>query len=165
MKFEKLKKSSIIYLIVFLALSVIQLMLIHGLFSAEHPPITQAELYVDGTDFSIVSALLSGAQSGIYSIVDFISIVVDVILGAVLSLIVMRILRRLTLRSSTIQSKKTGLIITLLCGLIFFLFGSIFMNFKLMLVYIPVPVVSFLSYHLGKKTQNKENTEQINQNT
>ena len=152
----KLGKSSYCYLGGLFVLSVIQLILIYSLLTSEQTVSMQTELYVDGADFS---PWLSLAQTGLNSIVYSISVIVDTIIGSLLSFITMRILRRFALRSFTEQTKKVGIIITLVCGIIFFLIACILAKFHtlidLCILYTPVPVTSFLAYHIGRKPKQK----------
>lgn len=152
----KLKKSSVCYLTGISILSIIQLILAYGFLSTERTIGMSTDLYVDGTDFS---PFLSLVDFGLGSIVYLISIVIDVIFGALLSLIVMRILRRVSLRFFTMQTKKTGLIITLICGIIFLLIGCVLVKFKLLpdllILYLPVLIISFFAYNFGKQPKQK----------
>lgn len=159
---KKLEKPSFYYLIGISALSIIQLMLIYGFLTAEQQTLNmQTDLYVDGTDFS---PWLSLVQYGLSSIIELIvyvvSFIVDIVIGALLSLITMRILRRFTLTSFTEQTRKTGLIISILCAIVFFLIGCVLLKFHLILdilfLYIPIPIVSFFAYHFGRNPKQEQ---------
>ena len=152
----KFGKASIFYSIGISLLSIAQLLLIYDLLVSNHAINIPTDLYVDGADFS---PFLSLAEAGANSIVYLVSIIVDVVIGTLISLIVMRVLRYFALPFFTEKTTKLGIIITLICGIVFFFIGCIFVKFNpildLFILYIPIPLVSFLSYHLGKNPQNK----------
>lgn len=152
---KKPDKASIYYSIGFIVLSIIQMCLIHGLFTTPQENIIQTgELYVDGADFS---PLISLFDSGMQSIVFEISVLFNMFLGFILSLIVMLIIRKFARRFSTSETRQFDTIETIIVSVICLLIGCIFSRFQLILdvvlIYIPIPVVSWLAFHLGKKPE------------
>lgn len=152
----KLKKSSILYIIGISALSIMQIILFYAILNDSPAINAPTELYVDGADFS---PWLSLAQAGVNSFIDFLTVVFYTFFGAVISLIAMRILRRVSLRFFTTQTKKAGLIITLVAGVIFFLIGCIIVKFNsvltLLTMYLPILLISFFAYNFGRKSKKK----------
>lgn len=155
---KKPDKASVRYTIGFILLSFIQLCLIYGLITSPEGKYIQTELYMDGADFS---PFLSLFNSGINSLVFVISVFIDMMLGAVLSLIAMRLLRKRMLHMFTSETGRFDILLTVILGILFLLIACTFSRFRMIfdtfLLYIPVPLVSCLAYHLGKQENDAEN--------
>lgn len=149
-------KASILYSIALTILSIFQLYLIYGLFTSPGFLDTVTDMYVDGEDFApIFNLFISGTNFMVYKI----SVVFYMLFGAVLSLVAMKILRRYSVSLLTAQAKKFNALLTIAAGVICILISCCFCRFTLIsdavLLYIPVPVVSWFSFHLGKKKNER----------
>lgn len=153
---HKPDKASIRYSIAFIILSIYQLYLIHGLFnSPDFIDTVPTSMLVDGEDFApIFSLFASGANFIVYKI----SVFFYMVFSAVLSLIVMKIIRRYSVLLFTPQTKKFDGLITIAASIVCILISCGICRFTLnedvILLYMPVPVVSWLAFHLGKKRNN-----------
>ncbi|MDD6827862.1 MAG: hypothetical protein PUE12_17460 [Oscillospiraceae bacterium] len=148
---DKQKKSSMLYHGVFLAISVFQLFIIHGVLSSNTAKETISQLYVDGADFSQLISLIG---SGINSLSFSISVFSAVLWGTIIALIVMSVVRRISKDRITKEKRSENLKITIVLSIIFFLIGCFFSGFKIidtvLIMYLPVPVISWMIFHIGK---------------
>ena len=145
-------RAAIRYCIAFLVLSLLQIILIRGLFTSENYVSMQTDLYVDGADFS---PWLSLAETGINSTVYTFSLIVDIVIGVLLSGITMLILRLCSRRLYTAQTRRITVPVTLgvtvLCCLLSLVFSRFSAIADALLLYLPVPVLSWCVFHLGAK--------------
>ncbi|MBE6851849.1 MAG: hypothetical protein E7505_00030 [Ruminococcus sp.] len=146
------KKSILQYCASFTVLSIIQLIIINGLIKSDSGNKTTSELSIDGADFSPFVSLVS---SGVNSFAFFISELSTVILGVIFSLILMLIVRRFSNKTIEKEEKKFNSRYTLIASFVFLIIISALSHFNLiadiLIMYITVPITSWLAFHLGKK--------------
>ena len=157
---HKPDKASIRYSIALIILSLYQLYLIYGLFCSPDSFNTVASLNVDGEDFApVFNLFISGANFIFYKI----NVFFYMLYNAVLSLVVMKILRKYAVCLFTPQTKKFDIFVTIAAGIICICTSCCFCRFTLIddaiLLSIPVSVVSWLSFHLGKKKNTESASE------
>lgn len=148
---QKPDKASIRYSIGFVALSIIQTCLIHGLFTTPEGNRIQTDLYMDGADFSPFLTLL---DSSVHSFVFEISVFFDILIGIVLSLVIMLILRKKSAHLFASETRRWNIVVTMIGSILFLLISFSFSHFRLILdtclLYAPIPIVSWLTFHVGK---------------
>lgn len=152
---QKPDKASTRYLLGFVALSIIQMCLIHGLLTSPEGQKIQTDLYMDGADFSPILSLF---DTSVRSLVFQISVFFDIFLGIILSLIVMLILRKRSMYQFTPETRRLDTIVTMICSILFLVISFSFSHFRMILdtclIFIPVPIVSWFVFHVGKHPDN-----------
>lgn len=151
------KKTILQYCMSLTVLSIIQLIIINGVVTKETEEKIFSNTYIDGTDFS---PLMSFVSNGIGSFVFFISELFTIIFGVIISLILMSVIRFFSNKTIEKEEKKFNSRYTLIVSLAFIMIILTLARFKLIIdiiiMYIAVPIISWLVFHLGKKTSRHD---------
>ena len=154
---NKIDKASLHYGIGLAALSILQMCMTHGLFQNPNRMKGQ-ELIVDGADLTPYTELAAEAGN---SLVSLMGAVVIFICCVILSAVVMLLLRLLLRDQFDERTAKRGLIFAGISAAVCFLAGLLFSGgheaSTVLILCLPVPVVSWLTYHIGRSPEPMQN--------
>lgn len=147
-----LKKSVLQYCISFSFLSIFQLILIRGVVTSGTVKEVIHELYVDGADFSPILSLFT---VGVQSLSFYLIIFSTILYGIFIPLIIMSLIRHFSETIIENDEKKINTKFTFCISIVILLIGCILSSFKLIsevfVMYIPVPIISWIVFHAKKK--------------
>lgn len=153
---NKIDKASLHYGIGLAALSILQMCMTHGLFRNPNRMKGQ-ELIVDGTDMTPYTELAAEAGNLLVSLIGAVVIFISCV---ILSAVVMLLLRLLRDQFDE-RTARRGLIFAGISAAVCFLAGLLFSGgheaSTVLILCLPVPVVSWLTYHIGRATETKQN--------
>ena len=156
----KQNKASNRYLAGLGALTVVYLCMLHGLM--QNPNLLKAqELTVDGADLTPVVDLAASAAN---SFIMTVGTAVVAVAGILLSGAVMLVLRYFFRDTFTARTARRDLRFAVIAGVLFLAAGLFFSRLHAigtsLLLCLPVPVVSWLVYHVGREPEDPEQAEQ-----
>ncbi|MCI5816311.1 hypothetical protein [Ruminococcus sp.] len=136
----------------FLLVSVIQLCIIHGVVTSDTAREVLPELYADGSDLSPLVSLFS---FGVHSLAFSLVVLSAGLYGIIIPFLVMLVMRRFGAPVLPAGTKRRNIRFTLAVALVCLLAGCCFSRFRLigdtLLMYLPLPAVSWLVFHLGRQ--------------
>lgn len=153
---ETLDKASVYYNSGLILLSALQICMAHGLFVNPNQ-LKESELIVDGANLTSVSELAATAGN---SLIQMLGTVVVFIVCVVLAVVVMLLLRLLLHHKFEAHTARRGLICAFISFAVCFSASIAFSRMReigtSLLISLPIPVVSWLVYHLGRAPEDNQ---------